>query len=69
MTGTSEDHASDERCIGMLMATSGGLQVYMHIGRDRDRKLALRSETYFQCSSVNAAADASMSVVTMVSAF
>lgn len=42
MAGTRDDHVGDDPCIDMLLATSGGLEIYRYTGQKRDNKWSLR---------------------------
>lgn len=65
MTGTRHGYTGDKQCIDFLLAVIGGLQINGNAGRERDG-WPLKNEVYFQCSTMNAPADAVMRVVSMV---
>lgn len=56
LTGTSDDHAGDERCIDVLVVKRGGLQTFKSTGGKRDNKWSLTNEKYFEDSGRDAAA-------------
>lgn len=67
MKGTRDDHTADDCFIEMVLAVSGGLQVYTNAGRKRDNKWLLTIGIYLHCKEMAAAVDADMNKVPMVS--
>lgn len=67
MTGSSSSHIGDESCTDRLIVISGALQNYENIGLKWDSQRSLRNKIYFECNGVDAAADADMNTVPMMS--
>lgn len=63
MMGTCDDNTGNEWCVDLLLVLGGGLQIHRYTGRKRDSKWSLTDAIYFQCSTLDAAADTDVNTV------